>query len=312
MARQTIRIGGARKGDALILPNPVLIAAGMGGGAELHRLIAMTRLGGFVTPAITRQPRPGIRAPRFMESAAGLVCALPFPTLGLRAALRQHAPVWRRWGVPVIANVPGDDVPECQAVLATLDAEALVTAAELDLTPLGRHPGAPPLDGAGVRGAVSAVAAASPLPLLVKLPPDARSLRLLARTAVEAGADALTIGGGVGALLLDPRSGDRPRLDAPAVLTGPATLPLVLRAVAEVADVVSLPVIASGGVACGVDALALLRAGACAVQVGSALFRDPIAPARVLDELAVLSGTREGPPSPVEAEAALGHEGEGC
>ena len=68
-------------------------------------------------------------------------------------------------------------------------------------------------------------------------------------------------------------------------LSGPALKPIALRHVYLAASVTSLPILAAGGVSSGMDAVEFLMAGASAVQVGTATFRDPATPWRVLDEL---------------------------
>ncbi len=68
-------------------------------------------------------------------------------------------------------------------------------------------------------------------------------------------------------------------------LSGPALKPVALRVVYEVAQVVDIPIVAIGGVSALDDVLDFLMAGACAVQVGTAVFADPVLPVRLIDEL---------------------------
>ena len=131
----------------------------------------------------------------------------------------------------------------------------------------------------------SAVVASTTLPVIVKLTPNVTDIVPLARAVEAAGAQALCVANSVLGMSIDVRS-RRPRTSRPtAGLTGPAIKPIALRLVWETAAAVSLPVIGCGGISSGRDAAEFLLAGACAVQVGTATFRDPLAPLRVLEEL---------------------------
>jgi len=73
-------------------------------------------------------------------------------------------------------------------------------------------------------------------------------------------------------------------------LSGPALKPVALRVVYEVAQVVKIPIVAIGGVGSLEDVLDYLMCGASAVQVGTAVFADPVLPVRLVDELAAWCG----------------------
>ena len=132
---------------------------------------------------------------------------------------------------------------------------------------------------------VAEVRRSTTLPFAVKLTPSVTDIRPFAEVCEEAGADALSLINTVPATAIDI---ERRR---PAIatifggLSGPAIKPIALRCVYMAASVTSLPIIASGGVMGGRDAVEFLMAGASAVQVGTATFTDPAAPWRVLDEL---------------------------
>lgn len=130
---------------------------------------------------------------------------------------------------------------------------------------------------------VISAAARAALPRWAKLSPNVTDLVEIASAAVDAGADALTLINTVMGMAIDP-STRRPRLGAGGGgLSGEAIRPVAVRAVYECrAALPEAPIVGVGGVSRGEHAVELLMAGANAVQVGTATFADPRAPARVL------------------------------
>jgi dihydroorotate dehydrogenase (NAD+) catalytic subunit len=141
-------------------------------------------------------------------------------------------------------------------------------------------------DPVATRAVLAAVVGATTLPVFAKLSPNVTDLTEIARAAVDGGAEGLTLVNTVMGLLVDAET-RRPVLGGGGGgLSGPAIKPVALRAVHEVTSALpGIPVIGTGGMQSGVDAVEMLLAGASAVAVGTANFRDPRAPYRVLDEL---------------------------
>ena len=130
-------------------------------------------------------------------------------------------------------------------------------------------------------------------PLIVKLSPNVARIEPLAHAAADSGADAISLINTFVALAIDPHT-RRPRLGAGfGGLSGPGIKPVALRMVYEAARAVTIPVIGLGGIATGMDAAEFMIAGASAVEVGTANFWDPQAPARIARELDAISGTRK-------------------
>jgi dihydroorotate dehydrogenase (NAD+) catalytic subunit len=281
----SVSIGAGRKGDPLQLANPIIAASGtFGTGLELQRDIDLTAIGAFVTPAITRRAhgrRPAV-PPR--ESPAGLFLAGPYPSIGLRAVLNRFASLWEGWPVPVIANIPAGDADECFEVAAALAGYAGVAAIELsfvsDAAWLDDDDNLPEFGRICRR-----LSDTWPRPLIVKLPYGLTDTIILVDAAGDAGVDAVSLGGGFPARIVDRDVvADRARFVTGRV-TGPATHPMALHVTAAVCAGTKMPVIASGGVSSGDEALGFLQAGARAVQVGSASLRDPAAVVRVARDL---------------------------
>jgi dihydroorotate dehydrogenase (NAD+) catalytic subunit len=271
--------------SVLSLANPVMTASGtFGNGLEYAKVFDIQRLGAIVSKAVTLKPRRGNVQPRIAETAAGMINSIGLQNIGLEAILRDVAPVWDTWAVPVIANVAGESVSDYADLAAALDGVPGVSGLELNIScpnvedglEFGTHP----------RAAAEVTAAArrrTTLPLLVKLTPNVTDIVEIARAVVEAGADALTVTNTFPAMRIDIEA-RRPALGwGSGGLSGPTLKPIALRMVYQTAAAVDVPVIGCGGVETGEDAIEYLMAGAAAVQVGTATFRNPSAPLEVLE-----------------------------
>jgi dihydroorotate dehydrogenase (NAD+) catalytic subunit len=257
----------------LTLKNRVLAAAGcLGYGVEYERVLDLGQLGAVVTRSTTLHGRRVGRAPRLIETPAGLLAAGAWPDPGLERVLARYAPIWAGWATPVLLSVAGDTPDDYVAVAAALEGVEGVAGLELNLA-------AHPERAARI---TAAVRAATLLPILAKLPLLNQGLAALAQSVAAAGADAITAIGSPRGLAADPAGG------APISgrFSGPALRPLALAAVAEVAAAVEVPVVACGGIATAEEARQFIQAGASAVQVGAALLADPFAAARIAAELA--------------------------
>ncbi len=262
----------------LWLKNPVLTASGtFGYGIEYAKLVDVERLGGIVTKAITLRPREGNPQPRLAETPAGMLNAIGLQNVGVEAAIRDKAPIWATWSVPVIANVAGFSVAEYVEVAERLAAAPGVAGLELNIScPNVAAEGDPfglcAEDAALVTEAVRQVCG---VPLIVKLSPNVTDVVEIARAVEAAGADALSLINTIPGLVIDlPRR--RPYLaNVTGGLSGPAIRPIAVRMVWQVAQAVQVPVLGIGGITSAEDALQFILAGATAVQVGTATFANP-------------------------------------
>ncbi len=281
-----VHIGGGKRG--LVLPNPVLTASGcFGNGIEFLRVFDIQRLGGIVSKGITLRPRAGNPQPRIVETPAGMINSIGLQNVGVETVLRELAPIWATWRVPVIANIAAEREEDYAELARRLDDVPGIAALELNIScpnvESGLEFGSRPEPAAAV---VRAVRQAASLPVIVKLTPSAGDVTAVAAAVVEAGADALTIANTFPALSIDIRR-RRPALGwGSGGLSGPAIRPIVLKMVYDVARAdLGVPIIGCGGVVTWQDALEYLMAGASAVQVGTATFCNPRAPLDVLEGL---------------------------
>jgi dihydroorotate dehydrogenase (NAD+) catalytic subunit len=275
--------------SGLRFKNPILAASGtFGYGVEFAEQVDLNRLGGVVVKGLSAQPMEGAPAPRLCETASGMLNAVGLQNIGVRAFIAEKLPALRRYDTAVIANVFGHTVEECVEVIQQLEAAEGVAAYELNISCPntsrgGVEFGRDPLLAGEVVSA--ARAAAKRRPLIVKLSPNVTDITVLARAAVEAGADALSVVNTFTGMAID-LSTRQSRLGRPTGgLSGPAIKPLALRMVWETARAVPIPVIGLGGISSGEDAAEFLVAGAKAVQVGTATFVQPNATIRILGGL---------------------------
>ena len=280
----------------LSFQNPIVLAAGTAAyGRELADIVDLRSLGGLVTKAVSPQPRAGAPAPRVAEFHGGMINAVGLANPGVEAVRREHLP-WLASELPAvrkIANVVGFAVEEFAGVIERLDAAVSgESAGALDAYELnvscpnvkagGMEFGADP---AALAEVVRRARAATRRPLFVKLSPTLPDIARSAATAVDAGADALTLVNTIPGLVIDVRR-RRPALGfGTGGVSGAALLPVGVLATWKVRRAVKVPLLGIGGVASAEDALQYLVAGASLVGIGTAMLRDPRTPERVVRDL---------------------------
>ena len=284
----TTRVG------SLLLPNPVLTASGTSGhGAELAPYLELSSLGAVVVKSLSPGPWPGNPAPRVHEAGAGaMLNSVGLQNPGVDAWLEDDLPLLLARGARVVASIWGRSVEDyVKAAAALAPVAGRLAALEVNVScpnledrgeMFAHHPDA---TAAAVRAAVGQVP--DTLPVFAKLSPNVTDLVAVAAAAIGAGATGLTLINTVLGLAIDAET-RRPRLGAGGGgLSGPAIKPVALRAVADVARALpGIPIIGTGGVRTGLDAVEMLLAGASAVGVGTATFFNPRAAESVVAGLA--------------------------
>jgi len=269
----------------LRLANPVMTASGtFGYGTEYSHLFDIQRLGAIVCKGTTLRPREGNSQPRIMETPSGMLNSIGLQNIGVKALIREKAPVWAGWQVPVIVNIAGETVDEYAEVARELDGVPGISGLEVNIS-------CPNVSAGGVEFGVRPESAArvttlvranTSLPVLVKLTPNTGEIARVAVAVAEAGADAISLINTVRGMAIDRFTRKALLGNRTGGLSGPAVKPIALAMVYEVAGVVKIPVVGCGGITSGNDAIEFIMAGASAVQVGSASFINPRAPLDVL------------------------------
>jgi dihydroorotate dehydrogenase (NAD+) catalytic subunit len=262
----------------LQLPTPVLTAAGCG-GRELAAYTDLGALGAVVTRTVTLDPQAGSPPPRTVETPSGLLSATGRQNPGLQGFLATELPWFAQQQVRTVVSISGHSLGEYGELARRVGIAPGVSAVEVHLTVS---------DAFQTGKAVHVVRRDLPrgIPVLAKLGPGGDVVEL-ARAAADNGADAVVVSQGFPGLAIDPLT-LRPVLGAGVgLLSGPAVHALALRCVWDVHEALpNVPVVGVGGISTGFDVLAMLLAGATAVQLGSVLFRDPSASTRITAELA--------------------------
>jgi dihydroorotate dehydrogenase (NAD+) catalytic subunit len=240
----------------------------------------------FVSKTITPKPRAGNPPPRIFETPAGMINSIGLPNKGLEGFLAQDLPALGDLPVALCVSVMATSHGEFVRLVEGVAEQDAVAALELNIScpnvESGLIVGEQAPETLALLGAVRPV---TDKPLIVKLTPNVADPASIARAAEEGGADAVSLVNTLKATAIHPRT-LRPWLGAGrGGLSGPAIRPVALEQVRSVAGSVSIPVIGMGGIESGSDALAFLAAGAAAIAVGTANFRDPQAGARVRAEL---------------------------
>jgi dihydroorotate dehydrogenase (NAD+) catalytic subunit len=265
---------------ALRLSNPILAASGtFGYGVEFAHLLDLNQLGGIVVKGLSLEPMAGAPAPRLCETPSGMLNAVGLQNIGVRAFIAEKLPGLRQFKTAVVANVFGYSIEEYLGVIRILEEAEGLAAYELNIScPNTAHGGIQfGSDPQMVSEVVSAARQVAQRPLWVKLSPNVTDIRVVAKAAEEAGADALTVANTYQAMSLDVRTRKSRLGRVSGGLSGPAIRPITLRLAYEAQRAVKIPVIGLGGIENAEDALEYLLIGASAVQVGTASFSKPAA-----------------------------------
>jgi dihydroorotate dehydrogenase (NAD+) catalytic subunit len=287
MANLAVDLAPSHK-TGLQLRNPVMTASGtFSWGQEFQKHFGVERLGAIVSKGVTVTPRSGNRQPRVAETPAGMLNSIGLQNIGIDAVVRDMAPLWATWDVPVVVNIAGDTIDEFGEMAARLDGLPGIAAIELNISCPNVDVGGMDIGqdaGAAARATRAAVRNTS-LPVIVKITPNVTDPVVIARACEDAGASAICAINTILGMRIDIRR-RRPVLPrARGGLSGPAIRPIALRMVYDIATAVRIPVIGCGGISTGEDAVEFLMAGASAVQVGTATFANPRAPLDVLEGL---------------------------
>ncbi len=270
----------------LLLANPVMTASGtFGYGTEYSQIFDIQKLGAIVCKGTTLEPREGNPQPRLAETASGLLNSIGLQNIGVKALIKEKAPLWTSWRVPVIVNIAGETVDDYVKLANELDGVAGISSIEVNIScpnikAGGAEFGANPESAARVTAAVKS---ATSLPILVKLTPNTGDIVKVAIAVAEAGADAISLINTLKGMYIDITTRQPLLGRKTGGLSGPAIKPIALAMVYEVAGAVEVPVIGCGGIVTGSDAIEFIMAGASAVQVGTATFANPRAPLDVLE-----------------------------
>ena len=262
------------------LENPVIPASGtFGYGKEFSELYDLDVLGSISFKGTTLQPREGNPLPRIAEAPSGMINSVGLQNPGIAAVIREELPQLRqRFHKPVMANISGFSVEEYVESCERLDQIEQIGWLEVNISCPNVHGGGmsfgtDPKQAAAVTSAVRAV---TRKPVIMKLTPNVTDIAEIARACEGAGADGLSLINTVTAMRIDLRTRRPVLANVTGGLSGPAVFPIALRAVWQVYQAVSIPLIGLGGISSAEDVIEMMLAGATAVEIGAANLRDPL------------------------------------
>ena len=275
----------------LKLNNPVMVASGTFGYAEEFKdFMDLKKLGAIVTKTITLRPRKGNPSPRTCETTAGMLNSIGLENPGLENFIQDKLPFLKKIGVPIIMSIASEEEPEeFLELVARLNLITEVAAIELNIScPNVR--GKESLiaqDPEATYKIVQEVRKITSKTLITKLSPNVTSISTIAKSAEDAGSDAVSLINTLSGMSIDVEQRKPKIASGIAGLSGPAIRPVAVRMVWEVFNKVKIPIIGMGGIMDVPSALEFIIAGASAVSIGTANFINPKI------SLEIISGIKE-------------------
>ena len=266
--------------------NPVIAASGtFGFGEEFLDFYDVSLLGGFVTKAVTPQPREGNPAPRIIETPSGMLNAIGLQNPGLDVFVGQILPRISHFTTVIIVNVAGSTTDDYAAVCSELDRHEAVRALEINIS-------CPNVKEGGITFGNTPESASSLIrkvrettgkPIIAKLSPNVTDIVEISRAVEESGADAVSLINTITGMAVNVDTRQPMLANCTGGLSGPAVRPVAVRMVYQAAQAVTIPVIGMGGIFCARDALEFIIAGASLVEIGCGMFVNPKLPLAVID-----------------------------
>lgn len=275
-----VEIGGIK------MKNPVMVASGTFGYGDVCReILPLERLGAIVVKGITLRPKIGAPPPRIVETPGGILNAIGLENIGVEAFIKEKLPYLRESRTNVIVNVCGEEPQEYVDVVKRLNEEDGIDGIEVNISCPNIEKGGMLFgqDPSMTYKVISGVREVTSLPLIAKLTPNVTDIRVIAKAAVEGGADALSLINTVLGMAVDLAT-KRPILGGiKGGLSGPAIKPIALRMVYEVSREVDVPIIGGGGIMDAMDALEFILVGATAIAVGTSNLVNPRSSLEIID-----------------------------
>jgi dihydroorotate dehydrogenase (NAD+) catalytic subunit len=269
--------------------NPIWVASGtFGYGTEAPELVDVNQLGAIVTKSITRQPREGNPPPRIVETASGMINSIGLANIGVEKYIKNLLPIYEGLSTKIIMNIAGTDIQEYVEIMEMVESvSSAIAGYEINIS-------CPNVKKGGMEFGVDCEMTAKLTEtlrgiterlLIMKLSPNVSDIVSIGLSAENAGADAVSAINTVVGMSINAKTGMSDIFTTYGGLSGPAIKPIGLVAVHKLYQQLSIPIIGIGGIVSGEDAVEYMLAGATAVQVGTANFRDPGISENIIDSL---------------------------
>lgn len=267
------------------LKNPVMTASGtFGSGKEFSEFVDLNRLGAVVTKGVANEPWVGNPAPRVAETYGGMLNAVGLQNPGIDLFVERDIPYLAKFDTRIIVNVCGRTIEDYCEVVQRLASQP-VDMLEINIS-------CPNVEEGGIAFGQSAKAVETitkeikkyaKQPVIMKLSPNVADITEMAKAAEAGGADALSLINTITGMKIDIHKQKFALANKTGGLSGPAIHPVAVRMVYQAAQAVNIPIIGMGGILTAEDAIEMILAGASAVSVGTANFRNPLVTTEIIE-----------------------------
>ena len=259
------------------LKNPVMTASGtFGSGAEFAEFVDLNRLGAVVTKGVANVPWEGNPTPRIAETYGGMLNAVGLQNPGIDLFVERDIPFLTKYDTKFFVNVCGRTTEDYCEVVRRLASQP-VDLLEINIScpnveeggiAFGQNP-------KSVEAITREVKKYAKQPVIMKLSPNVTDITEMAKAAEAGGADALSLINTITGMKIDIHRRTFALANKTGGLSGPAIHPVAVRMVYQTAQAVNIPIIGMGGILTAEDAIEMILAGATAISVGTANFRNP-------------------------------------
>ena len=286
MADLRIKIG------SVDFKNPIFVASGTYGyGTEVSELADITVLGAIVTKSVTRYPREGNPPPRIVETPSGMLNSIGLANIGVEAYIKKMIPLYEELKTPIIMNIAGSTEAEyCEILELTELVSSNIVGYEINIS-------CPNVNAGGMEFGVDCglteqlttrLRKITDRLLIMKLSPNVTDIAAIGVAAEKGGVDALSAINTLVGMSINTTNKKSNIHYGYGGLSGPAIKPVGLACVHKIYQAVDIPLIGIGGITSADDVLEYVLAGAAAVEVGTANYRDPNVGNSIIVELDTL------------------------
>jgi len=272
--------------------NPIFVASGTYGyGTEVSELADVTVLGAIVTKSITRYPREGNPPPRIVETPSGMLNSIGLANIGVEAYINKMIPLYEELKTPIIMNIAGSTEDEYAEILEMTElVSSNIAGYEINIS-------CPNVNEGGMEFGVDCdlteqlttrLRKLTDRLLIMKLSPNVTDIAAIGVAAEKGGADALSAINTLVGMSINTANKKSNIHYGYGGLSGPAIKPVGLACVHKIHQAVDIPLIGIGGITSADDVLEYVLAGAAAVEVGTANYRDPNVGNNIIVELDTL------------------------
>ena len=273
--------------NGLKLKNPITVASGtFGFGREYADYVDLNDIGAISVKGLTLEPRQGNEGVRIAETPMGMINSVGLQNPGVEQFIKEEIPFLRQFDTKIIANINGNNIDEYCKMAEILSYED-VDSLELNIScPNVKNGGlAFGTNPSVVKEVVSKVRKASKKHLIVKLSPNVTNIKEIAMIAEQEGADCISLINTLSGMVIDINKRRPVLLRGSGGLSGPAIKPVAVRMVYDVYDAVKIPILGMGGISNSIDAIEFFLAGANAIAIGTANFKNPRVTKKILEEI---------------------------